>query len=121
MRNNKQRDAILAAVCTMRTHPTADEVYDKLRKDHPHLSLGTVYRNLNLFAQKGDILRVTVPGAGDRFDFRIDKHEHLLCEKCHRVFDVNVDVSIKSEDTEATIDGYTLILHGICPECSREH
>lgn len=101
----------------MRNHPTADEVYNKLKKDFPHLSLGTVYRNLNTFAQNGDIRRVFAPGAGDRFDFRLDDHEHMLCDKCGRVFDVNACVSVKVEDSEATIHGYTLILHGTCAKC----
>ena len=117
MRTNKQREAILAAVYEMKNHPTADEVYDKLKKDNPRLSLGTVYRNLNVFAQNGDIRRLSIPGAGDRFDFRMDKHEHLLCSKCHRVFDVNVKVSILSKEKDAAIDGYTLTLHGTCGKC----
>jgi len=116
----KQKEAILAAVCTMRNHPTADEIYDKLRKDFPHLSLGTVYRNLNAFAQQGDILRVSVPGSGDRFDFRLDEHQHLLCDKCRRVFDVDAYVNIELKETKVTMAGYTLMLHGICAKCMCE-
>lgn len=121
MKTRKQQEAVLAAVCTMRNHPTADEIYDKLRKDYPHLSLGTVYRNLNAFAQKGDIRRIIVPGAGDRFDFRIDEHEHMLCEKCQRVFDINIEVQINLKETEVTVNGYTLIMHGICAKCSQKN
>lgn len=113
----KPKEAILAAVCTMRNHPTADEVYKKLKKDFPRLSLGTVYRNLNTFAQNGDIRRIFAPGGGDHFDFRLDAHEHILCDKCGRVFDVNICVSIESKDSEAVVSGYTLILHGICAKC----
>ena len=117
MKATKQKEAILAAVCAMQNHPTADEIYDKLRRDFRRLSLGTVYRNLNIFAQKGDIRKVSVPGSSDRFDFRLDRHEHMLCRKCERVFDVNVEVKIKLEEAEAVIDGYTLIMHGVCSGC----
>lgn len=123
MKETKQREAILGAVCTMRNHPTADEVYDKLRIDYPRLSLGTVYRNLNTFAEKGHIKKIRVPEGGDRFDFRLDTHEHLLCNRCKRVYDADILVSLapdprgKSPLEDCDITGYTLILHGICGEC----
>lgn len=117
MKTTKQKEAILAAVCTIRTHPTADEIYDKLRKDFPRISLGTVYRNLNTFAEKGDIRKVSIPGSGDRFDYRIDKHEHLVCEKCGNVFDVDAQVDIKLLDTKASYHEYSLVLYGICNGC----
>jgi Fur family peroxide stress response transcriptional regulator len=115
-----QQETILAAVCTTRTHPTADEIYLKLRKEDPHISLGTVYRNLNALAKNGDILRIVAPEGGDRFDFRLDKHEHMLCEKCGRVFDIKADISIDMDDTGAEISGYTLIFHGTCAKCKGE-
>jgi Fur family peroxide stress response transcriptional regulator len=113
-----QQETILAAVCTLRTHPTADEIYDKLRKDHPRLSLGTVYRNLNALAQKGEILRISAPGGGDRFDFRLDRHEHMLCDICGRAYDVDAEVKIDLREPEISLRGYTLIFHGICAKCA---
>lgn len=115
-----QQEAILAAVCTTRTHPTADELYEKLRKDLPHLSLGTVYRNLNALSQKGDILRVYIPEGGDRFDFRLDKHEHMLCDQCGQVFDVNAEVKIVCREPDVAIKGYDLVFHGTCAKCARK-
>lgn len=113
----KQREAILAAVCVMRNHPTADEIYEKLKKDFPRLSLGTVYRNLNLFVRNGDIRRILIPGEGDRFDFRLDAHQHLHCSRCGRVYDVNATVDIKLLEDEVQLDSYTLVLHGACGQC----
>ena len=106
----------------MRNHPTADEIYRKLRESFPQLSLGTVYRNLNAFAQRGDILRVTILDGGDRYDFRTDKHEHMLCEKCGQVIDVEADVEIKLDQPPPisdayTLKGYTLFLYGLCAKC----
>ena len=112
-----QQETILAAVCTLRTHPTADEIYDKLRKAHPKLSLGTVYRNLGALAQKGDILRISVPDGADRFDFRLDKHEHMICERCGRAYDVDVDVKIDFREPKAELTGYDLVLRGVCEKC----
>jgi len=118
MKATKQKEAILAAVCTMRNHPSADDIYRKLRISYPRISLGTVYRNLNAFAQRGDILKISVPEAGDRFDFRLDRHEHLLCNKCGKVFDAEAEVEIKLKENEGLVDGYTLILHGLCEKCN---
>ena len=118
MKSTKQKEAIMAAVRTMRTHPTADEIYDKVRESFPRLSLGTVYRNLNAFARKGDILKIPILNGGDRFDFRTDRHEHMLCENCGQVFDVEADVVINLKETEPMLSSYTLLLHGLCSKCN---
>lgn len=118
MKSTKQKEAILAAVCTMRNHPAADEIYVKLRTEFPNISLGTVYRNLNAFAENGDIKKVSLPNSGDRFDFRLDKHEHLLCSKCGKVFDINANVNIKMLEDNIVSNGYTLIIHGTCKNCA---
>ena len=118
MKATKQKEIILSTVHTMRNHPTADEVYRTLRENYPRLSLGTVYRNLNAFAKNGDILKVTVPGGGDRYDFKTDQHEHMLCENCGQVFDVEAKVNIVINGTQVVINGYTLLLNGFCPKCS---
>ncbi len=115
-----QQEAILAAVCTMRTHPTADEIYEKLRQADPRISLGTVYRNLNTLAQNGDILRITVPDGRDRFDFRLDSHHHMLCDVCGRAFDIDADVQIDVNEPNVKLKGYTLIFHGTCAKCAAE-
>lgn len=118
MKSTKQKEAILAAVCTMRNHPGADEIYVKLRADFPNISLGTVYRNLNAFAESGDIRKISIPNSGDRFDFRLDNHEHLLCSECGKVYDINANVNIKMLDDNIISDGYTLIIHGKCKNCA---
>ncbi len=116
MKNTKQKEAVIEAVRSMKNHPTADEIYQNLRRDNDKISLGTVYRNLNRFSQMGWIKKVDVPGFGDRFDFRTDDHEHMLCEKCGRVFDANIKITIEpSEGVEFT--SYKLMLYGTCGEC----
>ena len=123
MKSTKQKEIILATVKAMHNHPSADEIYRKLREEFPRLSLGTVYRNLNAFAHDGSILRVHVLNGGDRYDFRTDKHEHMLCEGCGQVFDVEADVDIKLKKPEMKSNaykftGYVLYLHGLCHICS---
>lgn len=118
MKETKQKEAILAAVCTTRTHPTADEVYDKVRKNFPRISLGTVYRNLNTFSEKGDIKKILIPGSRDRFDYRIDKHNHFVCDKCGNVFDINVDIDINLKELDIVVNDYNLVLYGVCKKCS---
>ncbi len=117
MKNTKQKEWILGAVLSANNHPTADEIYTTLKKENERLSLGTVYRNLNTFAQKGEIKKISVPGLGDRFDHRLDDHEHFLCDSCGRVFDADVRVEITPRDEEISLTGYTLMLHGVCPRC----
>ncbi len=121
MKNTKQKEVILEAVFTLQNHPTADEIYGSLKKYYERLSLGTVYRNLNSFAEMGKIRKIAVPGYGDRFDFRTDEHEHMFCEKCGRVYDINASVNIQSllpEGCKAQISGYKLMLYGVCEGCA---
>jgi Fe2+ or Zn2+ uptake regulation protein len=122
LKSTKQKEGILATVRAMNNHPTADEIYRKLRESCSRLSMGTVYRNLNAFAQKGDIRRVIILGGGDRYDFRTDNHEHMLCENCGQVIDVEAEVEINLKESDRisnkyTLKGYTLFLHGLCSDC----
>ncbi len=119
MRNTKQKDAIISAVKSLKTHPTADEIYSSLKMEHSKLSLGTVYRNLNSFSQSGKIRKISVPGFGDRFDYNTSDHEHFSCNGCGCVYDVHLSTPIAeivtAEGMEVT--GYSMMLYGLCPTC----
>ena len=86
-RNTVQKTLILEAVCSMRTHPTADEIYEIVSKKCPAISKGTVYRGLNQLAEDGKILRVAIANAPDRYDLTVGDHAHCICNGCGRVFD----------------------------------
>lgn len=116
----KQKEAILGIVCTLRSHPTADEVYGKLRKEIPNISLGTIYRNLNQLADNGDIQRVIMPNGADRYDFRIDQHQHLKCVKCAKIYDIEAKVDIALSDSRFEVESYTLVLNGVCKNCKKK-
>ena len=90
-RNTIQRSLVLNAVNKLKCHATADEVYDEIAKEHPSISKATVYRNLKLLSDMGVIRRMEVPGGADRFDHRCQEHCHVRCEKCGRVFDVDME------------------------------
>lgn len=86
-RNTRQRKLVLDAVRQSYNHPTADEIYNVVRAQDDKISRGTVYRNLNLLADAGEILSIKTPG-GSRFDRTIEPHAHIICTSCSRVIDV---------------------------------
>ena len=124
MKYSRQRELVLAEVKSSREHPTADMVYAALKADNPSLSLGTVYRNLNLLAQMGQIHKIGMPEGSDRFDGRTDDHYHMLCQKCGRVYDVQLDTlseldgQIQSQ-TGFLVHSHDLIVRGVCRACQQ--
>lgn len=124
MKYSRQRELVLAEVKSSREHPTADMVYAALKADNPSLSLGTVYRNLNLLAQMGQIHKIGMPEGSDRFDGRTDEHYHMLCQKCGRVYDVQLDTlseldgQIQSQ-TGFLMHSHDLIVRGVCRACQQ--
>ena len=90
-RNTIQRSLVLEAVNKLHCHATADEVYEEIIKEHPTISKATVYRNLNLLSDMGEIRRLEIPGSADRFDHITRNHCHVKCKACGRVFDVDMD------------------------------
>ena len=124
MKYSRQRELVLAEVKSSREHPTADMVYAALKADNPSLSLGTVYRNLNLLAQMGQIHKIGMPEGSDRFDGRTDEHYHMLCQKCGRVYDVQLDTlsaldgQIQSQ-TGFLVHSHDLIVRGVCRACQQ--
>ena len=83
-----QRQLILETVQKQKEHLTAAQIYQLARKSCPHLSLGTVYRNLNLLVDTGQLRRVGVPGEADRFDWELPSHQHLYCRRCKKVINL---------------------------------
>ena len=118
MKRTKQKEIILDAVFELNHHPTADEIYLYLKKDYPRLSLATVYRNLNTYAQDGKIRKVSIPGDSERFDFNLSEHEHFYCESCHQVYDVKVNISeVINNVSPFVLSYYKLMLYGTCESC----
>lgn len=120
-RNTIQKQLIFEAVYALHNHPSADEIYEQVLNAAPNISKATVYRNLSLMSESGEVLKIAVPNASDRFDFNTMPHYHMLCTGCGRVFDVKtdaLDIMEKvngSEDFEIT--GYSLLFEGKCSCC----
>lgn len=120
---SRQRACILEAVQHSGNHPTAEEVYRLVKPVLPTIGLATVYRNLRTLAEAGHIRRVTMPDGVDRFEGRLQAHDHLICERCGRVVDVNLAFSPDLLDqvraqTSLTVTGCRLELRGLCPGCA---
>lgn len=125
-RNTNQRKLILGLMTENYSHPTADEIYELARKADPHISRGTVYRNLNFLAEKGSILKISVPDGADHFDSTTKEHFHFHCSRCGKMCDVPESVSVEMEEAADEmelkgflVEGYNLIFTGICPACKK--
>jgi Fe2+ or Zn2+ uptake regulation protein len=88
IRKTRQRDLILKTLRGTKSHPTADWIYEKVKKEIPNISLGTVYRNLSTLKEMGEILELNYGSKYSRFDGNPQNHYHFVCTECGRVFDV---------------------------------
>lgn len=127
MKYSRQRAAIKDYLEHTLEHPTADTVYLQVRKEFPNISLGTVYRNLNLLADMGEAIKISTPDGGDRFDGRVDPHYHVLCRSCGKVYDLFLEEQHTQSITEfadrhfeGSIDSHTTLFYGICKECKEQ-
>ena len=91
LKYSRQRESIKEFLMTRTDHPTADTVYHQLRKIYPNISLGTIYRNLALLADIGEIQKICTGDGADRFDGQIRPHYHVICTRCHQVMDLDLD------------------------------
>lgn len=123
-RNTRQREVVLEELRKLKTHPTAAEVHDIVRQRLPRISLGTVYRNLELLAGESLIIKLDNGAGRARFDGDLNKHLHVTCVACGRVDDVSgTPADIVADDLE-TPEGYEILglrveVSGICPRCAR--
>lgn len=106
-------------------HPTADWIYNEVRKEIPNISLGTVYRNLKLLGECGDILEIDLGSMFARFDGNTTNHYHFRCEKCRRLFDIDEPVDEKINERVARKTGFRISLHwlefrGLCRKCQED-
>ena len=125
MRLTTQRQIILEELGKVTSHPTANEVYDMVRKRLPRIGLGTVYRNLELMADSGIILKLEVGGTQKRFDATTEPHYHIRCTSCGKVDDIAMEVQGQINLAAEKASNYIILGHhvefsGICQECAKE-
>jgi Fur family ferric uptake transcriptional regulator len=123
-RMTHQRQVILDEIRKVNTHPTADEVYELVRKRLPRISLGTVYRNLEILSARGLIERIGPASQQMRFDGDTKDHYHLRCISCGRVEDApmisvgDLEDAVRNQ-SDYSITGHRLEFLGICPACKK--
>jgi Fur family peroxide stress response transcriptional regulator len=121
-RHTQQLKVVWDAIKDETTHPTADQIYEKVRRAMPTISLGTVYRNLQkLVGEKK--LKVLTLGRTQRFDPMVDRHDHFICERCNRVYDIVVKSSEKVLSSALPRRGFKVTAHqvtlyGVCKNCA---
>lgn len=115
----KQRQLIYKILAESREHPTAAMVYQEAKKFMPSIATGTVYRNLGLMVDAGEILKISIPGEPDRFDGNVKPHGHLVCSSCGKVEDFFVEGIEKKiqEQIGMEVTNYELKVHGLCKAC----
>jgi Fur family peroxide stress response transcriptional regulator len=123
-RETKQREAILRVLRNTRSHPTADQVYDQVRKEIPNISKGTVYRNLQVLQEDGAVSELNLNGTLSRYEAKRESHYHFRCEKCGRVFDLDEPVNNALDEKVAKRTGFIVTHHqtefrGLCKDCQQ--
>ncbi len=125
LKHSKQRESIKEFLATRKDHPSADVVYTNVRQFFPNISLGTVYRNLTLLADIGEIARVRVGDGVDHFDYDTSPHYHFICKECGNVIDLDMPVTeqmaaIARENFDGKIEGQMTYFYGRCSNCTEK-
>ena len=125
LRMTKQRRTIIRALEAGESHPTADEVYEAVRRELPRISLGTVYRNLDVMSEHGIIRKLEFGGSQRRFDGMPKNHYHLRCTGCGRLDDAPLAPLAELEESLKEVSDYEIVGHrlefiGLCPQCKQK-
>ena len=121
-RRSKQRELVLQVLKGTKSHPTADDIYAEVKKQMPSLSLGTVYRNLKLLKEGGEIQELSFATASSRFDGNPENHGHFSCLVCGHVIDVEYPIDPEvdqriAQQTGLDIHYHQIWFYGLCPNC----
>jgi Fur family peroxide stress response transcriptional regulator len=125
LKYSRQREAVSECLRNRYDHPTADILYQSLRKEFPHISLGTVYRNLNLLSGMGEIRKIECGDGIERYDYNTRDHYHFVCKGCGKVKDLPIEpitgLNDKAVDEDiGIVESHSLIFYGYCRECYRK-
>lgn len=125
LKYSRQRESIKACLMNRHDHPTADVLYLSIRNEFPNISLGTVYRNLNLLVDLGEIQKLSCGKGPDRFDADTHPHYHFVCKECGEVQDLPMDASPHITESarqycSGQIDSHTTYFYGVCENCLKK-
>lgn len=126
LKYSRQRESIKELLNSSCEHPTADTVYMSVKQEFPNISLGTVYRNLNLLADLGEAIKITTPNGGVHFDGRTAPHYHFCCTSCGDVIDLDLEhLDCINEAANRNFDGvitnHSMMFYGTCQECLKKN
>jgi Fur family peroxide stress response transcriptional regulator len=124
---SRQREKIKEYLANTKDHPSADMVYAHLRKTMPNISLGTVYRNLNLLVSQGEAVKLNFGSGADHFDGNVVPHYHFVCSECGRIKDLEIskdDIErineIASKGFKGEVQGHYAYFFGKCDSCKED-
>ena len=126
-KHSKKRDAILQCICSTKSHPSAEWVYQQLKPQIPDLSLGTVYRNLAMFKADGTIQSLGTVAGLERYDGNTDPHTHFICTACGKVIDLEsvelprLTLQEAENGAGGSIASYQLQFFGQCADCCKKN
>lgn len=126
LKYSRQRESIKTCLMSRHDHPTADALYMSIREEFPNVSLGTVYRNLNLLVDLGEIQKLTCGDGADHFDADTSPHYHFICRDCKSVVDLPMgameDMNHMAEQCiGGQVDSHTIYFYGTCSECMKKN
>lgn len=127
LRNTPQRKIVLEAVLQSLDHPTAETIYERAHKKAPKISLGTVYRNLAVLSELGQIKKLSSPLGPDHYDFNLSDHCHFICSCCGQMLDIPSECAPSPSALRAPeksgfdIHSHSLTYLGICPDCKQKN
>ena len=126
IKRSRQREAVRRCLAERCDHPTAETVYLSIKDEFPNISLGTVYRNLSLLSDMGEIKKITVSGGPDRFDGNTAPHYHFFFSRCGCMMDMDLQMQtdldiLAAEHFSGRIESHEIQFTGICPECMNSH
>ncbi len=124
LKYSRQREIIKENLMHREDHPTADMIYMDVRESFPNISLGTVYRNLQLLTDIGEIRKLNVGDGVDHFDAKIFPHYHFICTECGSVIDLQMDnidtiKDIAGVNFDGQIAGHITYFYGVCGKCCK--
>ncbi|MDD5127371.1 MAG: transcriptional repressor [Dehalococcoidales bacterium] len=123
-KKSKQRETIARLLKSTTSHPSAIWIYEQVKKEIPHISLATVYRNLRILKQSGEIKEVCIADDTAFFDGNIRQHYHFRCDRCGKIIDLEepADTEIETRIARKTglkVTHHRLELGGLCLECQK--
>ena len=123
VRYSKKRTAVYEVLSSTKSHPTAEWIYEQVKKEYPDISLGTVYRNLAMFKAEGKVITVGVVDGQERFDADTAPHSHFVCKQCSSVLDIEdrdmIPIPKAAEDC-GRVESCEIIYRGICRNCTEK-